>query len=208
MAWFTLHRIDSATMCFTHDVHFETDDVAQIKAIASCRDLKPGEGAKLSATDYSKLVSTFKLEMPLVAERGEIIWRVSDTFDRRPTHTGRELLLMLAGKKPFAAFVDTVPPTAPDVIPEPLFAPYVAAGRFVKREALEYSIGPNGKMIHVRRVMYAVPNQVWRFDAFLSLWEQAKKHGWNDDFEKLEGFLYGYDTDIDSIAAPKGKDTP
>lgn len=199
MAWFTLYRIDRPTMCFTHDIHFETDDVAEVQALAQCDAMKPGEGIELTSAEYLTLVRNFNLDMPHDAERGEIMCHHDDGFDRRPTHTGRELLMMLQGTKPFAAFVDTVPATEPDVIPEKLFEPYVKTGRFIKRETLEYSIGPNGRVIHIRRVMYAMPGQTWRFDAYVSLWAQAKKHGWNDDFEKLEGFLYGYNTDIDSI---------
>jgi hypothetical protein len=208
MAWFTLHRLDRETMCFTHDIHFETDDVLQVKAIAQCHDMNPGEGIELSAEEYSKFVQAFKLDMPLDGKLGEIIWRYSAEFDRRPTHTGRELLLMLEGKKSFAAFGDALPIASPDIIPETLFDPYVATGRFVKREAIEDSTAPNGKTNQVRRVMYAVPGQEWRFDAFHSLWALAKKHGWNDGFEKMEGFLYGYDTDIDPFFTQQGKDTP
>jgi hypothetical protein len=104
---------------------------------------------------------------------------------------------MLEGRKPFAAFVDTVPTTKSDVIPEKFFDPYVEQGRFAKREAYEDLVSRDKGSVKLRRIMYAAPGQEWRFDAFLSLWKLAASHGWNDGFEKFEGFLYGYEIEID-----------
>ncbi|HMA16509.1 MAG TPA: hypothetical protein VKP12_17100, partial [Kiloniellaceae bacterium] len=49
-------------------------------------------------------------------------------------HEGRELELMLAGTKPLAMFGDAV--GSAQEVPEDDFAPYVAEGRIVRREAL------------------------------------------------------------------------
>ena len=44
-----------------------------------------------------------------------------------------------------------------------------------------------------RRVLYALPGEQWRIDAFLLLWKTAEKAGWGEGFERLEGSLLGYE---------------
>lgn len=184
-------------MCFTHEVHFETNEVGRIMEIADSNEMKPGDCFELSAEEYSKFAYGFKLDIPVDAELGEIFWRNSDDFDRRPTHTGRELLLMLEGKKPFAAFVDSLPTTDPEIIPERLFDPHVAAGRFIKREAISTMHYRDNSPLKIRRVMYAIVGEEWRISAFLALWKLGEKYNWNERFERFEGYLYGYEPEID-----------
>ncbi len=106
-----------------------------------------------------------------------------------PIHTNRELELMLEGKKPLAAFVDVHPQNHDaEVIPEKDFAPYVEKGTFVKREHITIGL-PHG----TRRVLYAVPSEEWRINAYLLLFEIAEKAGWSEGFERMEGRLLGYE---------------
>jgi hypothetical protein len=44
-----------------------------------------------------------------------------------------------------------------------------------------------------RRVLYALPGEQWRIDAYLLLWKTAKEAGWNEGFERMEGSLLGYE---------------
>jgi len=96
---------------------------------------------------------------------------------------------MLQGKKPFAAFCDEIESSYnEEIIPEKSFAPYVAQGAFSRREVI-VEAPP-----HVlRRVLFALPGEEWRMDAYLLLWEVAKKSGWNDSLERMEGRLLGYE---------------
>ena len=109
-------------------------------------------------------------------------------------HTNRELALMLAGTKPLAAFIGEYPPN-PEVedIPERKFEPYVRSGRFVKREVICPETGRDSRELGLRRVLYAQPDQQWRIDAYLLLWDTASKSGWNEGFERMEGTLLGYE---------------
>ncbi len=197
MPWFRLRRIDKVTMCFTHEVHFETNEVGRVMDIIDTNQMSAGDFHDLMDGEYAALVERFELDLPEVAEFAEIFWHHNDNFDRRPTHTGRELLLMLEGRKPFTAFIDEVFSRDQGIIPEDLFEPYVAAGRFSKRVVLKDLNLPGKLPVPVRRVMYAATGEEWRFDAFISLWDLAEKYGWNDGFEKMEGFLYGYETEVD-----------
>jgi hypothetical protein len=197
MPWFTIRAIDIDTNSFTHEAHFESQEVGRITDILDINEFKAGDCIHLSAGEYSDLARLFKLKLPPEAKSGEIVWQSAENFDTRPTHTGRELLLMLEGKKPFAAFVELVPANEKGIIPEKHFAPHVEDGRFIKREVFEDALSPTGMPVKLRRVMFAVSGEEWRFSAFLSLWRLQKKYGWNEGFEKTEGYLYGYESEID-----------
>jgi hypothetical protein len=184
-------------MSFTDEAIFETDEVGHIMDVIDVNQMTAGDSFELNAFNYLALVHYFKLDLPRVAELAEIFWHHNDDFDRRPTHTGRELLLMLQGRKPFAAFIDEAQSRDQEIIPEHLFEPYVAAERFSKRVVLEDLNLPGKLPVPMRRVMHAAVGEEWRFDAFISLWALAKKYGWNDGFEKIEGFLYGYESELD-----------
>lgn len=108
------------------------------------------------------------------------------------SHTGKELQLMLKGLKPFAAFVDVYHSESEDeVIPESHFGPYVKSGKILKFEDIEV---PDEKIAHtLRRVMYVLPGEEWRARAYVMIWTLARKHGWNEGFERIEGYLLGYE---------------
>ena len=97
--------------------------------------------------------------------------------------------MMLEGKKPLAAFCDVYPRNHNvEVIPEKDFAPYIEKGTFIKREHITTGL-PCG----MRRVLYALPDEEWRINAYLLLWETAEKAGWSEGFERIEGRLLGYE---------------
>jgi hypothetical protein len=150
-----------------------------------------GVACELEREEVGRLISRFNLSF----DPGDLTVRIrrASGHDDLPyqLHTGRELALMLEGRKPLAAFSEVDPPT-PDreVIPEQLFDPYVAAGRFIKGERI-FDDGPSGR--RTRRVLYALPQERWRIEAYLQLWETATKVGWNEEFERTEGSLLGYE---------------
>jgi hypothetical protein len=57
---------------------------------------------------------------------------------------------------------------------------------------LRYPVA-NGNAKGIRRVLYALPGEEWRIDAYLKLWETAKKTGWTEILEREEGTLLGYE---------------
>jgi len=112
--------------------------------------------------------------------------------------TGRELEFMLQRGKPFAHFCDEYPAEpCEDVIPEAVFAPYVAQGIFEKREFVEPLFGPppagHPHIKGIRYVLYARRYEGWRIDAYIMLRAAAAKSGWSEGFERLEGALLGYE---------------
>lgn len=119
-------------------------------------------------------------------------------------HTGRELALMLDGRKPLAMFYAEVS-ELPDesLIPEAAFAPHVSAGRFVRDEiTLEsgYSVSL-GRNAQIRYVFFAPAAEAWRITATRLLRECFAKSQcpWNEALERMEGRLLGY-TDEEVVA--------
>jgi hypothetical protein len=51
----------------------------------------------------------------------------------------------------------------------------------------------NGNAKGIRRVLYALPGEEWRIDAYLKIWETAKRTGWSEQLEREEGTLLGYE---------------
>jgi hypothetical protein len=109
----------------------------------------------------------------------------SITLDPLPyeLHTDRELEFMLDKGKPRAHFSDAYP-AEPDeaILPELAFAPYVEAGRFVKREFVEPVRGPPAKdrphVRGIRHVFYARTTEAWHIDAYIMMMAAASKAGW------------------------------
>lgn len=113
---------------------------------------------------------------------------------RNGSHEGRELELMLAGKKPLALFYDTIPECG--VIPEQDFSPHVKSGKLIMSERIFHSSeegAPEG-MPSVRVVFYAPPEETKRIGQALSLMEKAlfQRGRPNDDDDVQLGRLLGY----------------
>lgn len=110
-------------------------------------------------------------------------------------HEGHELELMLAGKKPLAMFGDA--PGSGYEIPEADFAPYVAAGRLVRREV---TYRPPEPGVPGRFVYFACAGEEWRIETLHRINERlfVQLEPTSPEIEREIGRLLGYaDTDID-----------
>jgi hypothetical protein len=110
-------------------------------------------------------------------------------------HEDRELELMLAGKKPLAMFTE-LSPVETGLIPEAEFAPYVSSGRLAMREVFEPTdnVPEFPQAVFVRRVLYALPEEVWRIEAMLLVCQVATRlRRWDEGLERVIGKLLGYE---------------
>jgi len=111
-------------------------------------------------------------------------------------HVGRELELMLAGRKPLALFYDdAADPAGEAAIPESLFRPYVARGELVMAEHTVDVPDPLlGAPAPVRYVLYALPYEHWRIPAMrLALELHGRTPGLADEgLERMICALLGY----------------
>jgi len=197
---FVLRAIDSTTASIAQEARFETSSWTALCALLDMplSEFDPRAVFDLGPEDVAVLVAHFDLDFDARSKRVELHpWHPNDDLPYQ-VHTGRELTLMLAGTKPMSVFIDEHPSLhGLDIIPEGEFEPYVAAGRIVKREEIAPP-GQNapvvrGERIGSRRVLYALPSDVWRIDAYLLLWKTAEISGWNEGFERMEGSLLGYE---------------
>jgi len=197
---YVLEAIDPATASISHEVSFEIKETAELCAVVDLptADFNPRLSYPLDTSAVSKLKNHYGLNFD---DTGFEVWfRPWHPNDDLPykVHTGRELAMMLEKTKPLANFIDDYPKHHDlDIIPEREFEPHVRAGRIIKREHIEVP-GPdapviNGQRIGSRRVLYALPGEEWRIDAYLQLWETMKKTGWTEQLEREEGTLLGYE---------------
>jgi hypothetical protein len=118
------------------------------------------------------------------------------TSPTHESHTGRELSLMLEGKKPLAVFDDLLFADGVDDEIEHDFAKYIDQGRFVRHEVQD--LWPNAQTIRgrvalgTRLRLYALPDERWRIDAYVLLGKATTGRPWNDSLETFVGLLLGY----------------
>jgi hypothetical protein len=115
-------------------------------------------------------------------------------------HEGRELELMIRGVKPLN-------PSEFEIFPEQEFDLLVAEAKLIKNVSIEPLRGPDGKEHQVRRVLYALPGEVWRIRAMLLVQGlyQSLTPGWRPDLDRVIGLLLGYDRDdIENFLKSRG----
>jgi len=188
VATYVIELCDVATGEIVEVLVVETERGDELLAMTGGDALRPGASLPLSARDIEAIVDRFDLTAPKVYLDGWL--RLGFFIDELPytVHTGRELRMMLAGEKPLAAFVDDMP-GIPDngIVPEGIFAPHVSSGRLVKREMQTQRAG------HAcRQVLYALPSEAWRMEAYLLLSEILDQGCWSEGMERMEGRLLGY----------------
>jgi hypothetical protein len=123
-------------------------------------------------------------------------------------HEGRELELMLAGKKPLAMFYAEIGELPhEELIPEERFAPYVINGQFVRGETLNEA-GYHAVLkrnVKVRYVLYALKHEAWRIPAMILAIKVQRKvsgPGPNEALDRITGALLGYtDDEVDAYCA-------
>jgi hypothetical protein len=121
-------------------------------------------------------------------------------------HTGRELQLMVAGKKPLAMFYGEIGELPhEEIIPEERFAPYVSSGEFVRGETVrEGAYHPVLKRnAKVKYVFYALKDEAWRIPAIILVMNAESKLPMpNETTDRITGALLGYtDEEIDAYCA-------
>jgi hypothetical protein len=111
-------------------------------------------------------------------------------------HGGYELPLLLEGRKQLARFSDTYP--SDPHWNEEKFDRYVAEGALHKEAVFEPFEQPerrdDGRVIEgLRTVYYTRKGEEWRISASKLMRDAAAKSKWSEDFERMEGMLFGYE---------------
>jgi hypothetical protein len=101
---------------------------------------------------------------------------------------------MVSGEKPLSMFVEPVDSEL-EYFPEDEFESLVSAGKLIKHVSVELIVDPSGAPGQVRRVLYALPAEVWRIRAMLliqTLYDTLSP-GCRPDLDRVIGLLLGYD---------------
>ncbi len=117
------------------------------------------------------------------------------------SHTGRELELMLSGRKPLAMFyAESLELPSEEIVPEDAFAPYVQTGLILRKDIELTDTAPSGITTNLKYVFYALPGQEWRIQMMIVLKRALyASGGWSEPCERIEGTLLGYTDDENDI---------
>jgi hypothetical protein len=102
-------------------------------------------------------------------------------------HGGKELELMLAGRKPMAVFYRAVTENFDETDGQP-FHKYVKSGEMNRKIFYIQNIESSIKLIYY---VYTIIGQEWRADIYKSV-KKAGQKLWCKDLEIMEGLLLGY----------------
>jgi len=190
---FFLQAIDVETDCPLYEAGFSVYEVGTLIGLIGEDLTDIRYTLDLSPATVMKIVDQYNVSFDPGGH--PVRMRPSSTHDGLPyrTHTGRELLLMLRGVKPLAVFDY---PAGQDFSAEKFFDPYVEIGRFVKREycvPIQLRRKGDSKDLIYRYVLYALPHEQWRIDAYILLRQVVTEEGWSAGLERMEGELLGYE---------------
>ena len=101
--------------------------------------------------------------------------------------SGRELELMLSGKKPLAVFYRAVHEWFDEKGGQD-FSSHVRSGELSE---LRFFIQNKGQNFRLMYVTYCRVGDEWRAELYRSI-KKIGQEVWNDELERLEGWLLGY----------------
>jgi hypothetical protein len=196
---FFLEAIDPDYGCPVLEAMFEVTDLADLRAVlGTCAKDDPELRGwyPLEADDLASISERFRVAF----EPGGRAVHLHRWHSLRAVpylvHTNYELILLLDGTKQFARELEVYPPH--EHFQEDLFNRYVAQGLIHK----EVFIKPFPTLLKLqdgrvyegeREVCYTRNGQEWRIPAWRLVRAASEKSGWNEDFERLEGMLFGYE---------------
>jgi hypothetical protein len=194
---FFLQAMDADLGCPVLEAAFDVADLDELRALlGSCAD------------DDPELRHCYFVDTGELAAIGERFGVAFDPGDREVqlnrwdslraipylVHTRYELPLLLNGTKKFAWFLEVYPPY--NHHNEELFDRYVAEGLLHKEIHLEPFPEPHtdGRVIEGSRDAYYTPKgEEWRIRAWKLVHTASRKTEWNEDFERIQGMLFGYE---------------
>ena len=203
---FVLQARDPDHGCPVFEARFPVGEIDDLRALIGADaddDPELEHSYMLDATDTAAVAARFGVAFD--PEGREVhLWPWSKRWEGRHgipylVHTGFELPLLLEGRKQLADMSDAYPPHSH--FDEDKFDRYVTEGLLHKEVAYEpfnerlepYRI-KNGRVFQgMRRVYYTRRGEEWRIPAYRLISDAANKSGWNEDFERMHGVLFGYE---------------
>jgi hypothetical protein len=184
-SFYSVGFCDEATGFVLHEMYLEDFEENKVPDFIreKIEDVKVNQSEPLDRArlmehpEFGAVVGKWdKLPVRLRHESSELPYRI---------HGGRELDLMLKGVKPLSVFSHVETPSSLASFLSRYFAPLVGCGALVSAR-----IGDDGSMAPT--LMFALPNEAWRFEAYRLMADTARATNWNDALERIEGSLLGY----------------
>jgi hypothetical protein len=191
---YILNVVDPETGCNSDELELTSLDLLPDALRVELSELSEGDAIILNSVEAFEVISALKRIVNSKKNLGRIFCVPDEFVLNFLSHTGKELRLMLEGKKPFAAFSMSPDETANEY-PEVFFEKYVRQGVISKVDYLQTE--SNYSPVKIKYLLYALPKEEWRIESYLMLWRLAGKFGWNSSFEFTEGYLLGYETELD-----------
>jgi len=199
---FVLQARDPDHGCPVFEARFPVTQLDDLRALIGADaddDPEFEDSYTLDATETAAVTARFGVAFD--PEGREVhLWPWDEQWDKMRripylVHGGYELPLLLEGRKQLARFLDVYPPHRH--FDEARFDRYVADGVLHKEVVVEPFEEPDrrkdGQVFEGRRtVYYTRKGEEWRIQASKLIWGNTKS-GWNEDFERMEGMLFGYE---------------
>jgi hypothetical protein len=183
-SFISLEMYDSATGSVISELYLEEINPCKLtpflkEAIISLKKNEARDIGRRYLVDFPEFSDALEIwkEIPirLRHESSEVSCRV---------HGGRELDLIHRKVKPLSVFSDVRPRSAYANFLSKYFDALVAEGKLSFCELAEPDLPP--------RLLYALPGEEWRFNAYKLMRVIARNCRWNDTLERMEGSLLGY----------------
>jgi hypothetical protein len=176
---------DEATGFVLHEVYLENFEGSKLPGFIRDK-IKHLEANQSEPLDRARLMEHPEF-MAAVGKWSKLPIRLRHESSVLPyrLHGGRELDLMTKGLKPLSVFshVETASGLAGFLSRH--FEPLVERGELVGAMLDDAeSTAPT--------LMFALPKEAWRFDAYRLMADTARATNWNDALERIEGSLLGY----------------
>jgi hypothetical protein len=184
-AFYGVDFYDEATGFVLHEVYLENVEANKLPGFIrdKIEHLEPNQSEPL---DRARLMEHPEF-MAVVGEWDKLPIRLRHESCVLPyrVHGGRELDLMLKRLKPLSVFSHVETASSLAGFLSRYFEPLVEGGELVAaRLDDEESAAPT--------LMFALPDEAWRFEAYRLMAATARATNWNDALERIEGSLLGY----------------
>jgi hypothetical protein len=196
---FILQAIDPDYGSPAFEAMFVVDRLEELRALLEADGIDDPEIERWYTLDATELAAIHERFGVLFDSQGREV-RLERWHSLREVpylvHTGYELPLLLEGRKQLAQMYYEYPPERhPE---EDRFDRYVALGILHKEIELEpfaesIRIKARTRYEGVRTAYYTRKGEEWRIPAWKLVRQASLKSGWNEDFERLQGMLYGYE---------------
>lgn len=196
---FFLQALDPDYGCAVLEATFEITDLDELRTILE-PDAANDPGMEMVYTLDVDILATITKRYGIAFDPGDRQVRLEpwDSLRAIPylVHTNFELFLLINGTKQFARHLEICPPHSH--FDEQLYDRFVSEGLLHKEVFIDTFPKPiklkDGRVYEGNReVCYTRKGQEWRIPAWRLIRSAFAKSHWNDDFERLEGMLLGYE---------------